>query len=82
MMAGLSDAPPIDRTWLRLALIAGPTAFLAVGLGGLWLGDAFLAYPAAYAKALIVAIEAAMVLTVAITLSLLVAGPPERSAEP
>jgi multisubunit Na+/H+ antiporter MnhB subunit len=81
MMAGLSDAPPIDRGWLRLMLIAGPTAFLAVGLGGLWLGDAFLAYPAAYAKALIVAIEAAMVLTIAITLGLLVAGPPERSAE-
>jgi multisubunit Na+/H+ antiporter MnhB subunit len=82
MMAGLSDAPPIDRGWLRLMLIAGPTAFLAVGLGGLWLGDAFLAYPVAYAKALILAIEAAMVLTIAITLGLLVAGPPERSAEP
>jgi len=82
MMAGLADAPPVDTRWLRLALIAGPAVFLLVGLGGLWLGAAFLAYPAAYAKALILAIEAAMVLTVAITLGLLVAGPPARSAAP
>src|SRR6516162_11482037 len=50
MMAGLTDAPPISRRWLRLTLIAGPGVFLIVGLGGFWLGDAFLAYPAAYAK--------------------------------
>jgi hypothetical protein len=81
MMAGLTDAPPGSRRWLRLILIAGPAVFLIVGLGGLWLGAAFLAYPVAYAKPLIVAIEAAMTLTVATTLGLLVAGPPERSAE-
>jgi multisubunit Na+/H+ antiporter MnhB subunit len=81
MMAGLADAPPVSRRWLRLMLIAGPAVFLLVGLGGLWLGEAFLAYPVAYAKPLILAIEAAMVLTIAITLGLLVAGPPERSAE-
>lgn len=80
MMAGLTDAPRVSRRSLRLMLIAGPTIFLAVGLGGLWLGDAFLAYPVAYAKPLILAIEFAMVLTVAVTLGLLVAGPPERSA--
>ena len=80
MMAGLADAPPVGRDRLRLALIAGPVVFLVVGLGGLWLGDAFLAYPVAYAKPLIVAIEFAMLLTVAVTLGLLVAGPPERSA--
>ena len=67
--------------WLRLVLIAGPAIFLVVGLGGLWLGDAFLAYPAAYAKPLILAIEVAMTLTIAVTLGLLVAGAPERSAE-
>ena len=82
MMAGLADAPPVSARWLRLMLIAGPAVFLLVGVGGLWLGQAFLAYPAAYAKPLILAIEAAMVLTVAITLGLLVAGPPERSAAP
>jgi multisubunit Na+/H+ antiporter MnhB subunit len=78
MMAGLVDTPPVACRWLRLVLIAGPTIFLIVGLGGLWLGAAFLAYPAMYAKPLILTIEFAMILTVAVTLGLLVAGPPER----
>ena len=34
MMAGLTDAPPVRRRWLRLVLIAGPAVFLVVGLGG------------------------------------------------
>jgi multisubunit Na+/H+ antiporter MnhB subunit len=78
MMAGLVDAPPVSGRRLRLVLIAGPTVFLVVGLGGLWLGKAFLAYPVAYAKPLIVAIEFAMTLTIAVTLGLLLAGPPGR----
>jgi polyferredoxin len=81
MMAGLTDAPPVSRRWLRLVLIAGPAVFLVVGLGGLWLGNAFLAYPEAYAKPLILSIELAMTLTIAVTLGLLLAGPPERTAE-
>ena len=80
MRAGLVDVPPISRRWLRLLLIAGPAVFLTVGLGGLWLGDAFLAYPVAYAKPIIVAIEVPMTLTIAATLVLLIAGIPERSA--
>jgi hypothetical protein len=35
MMAGLTDAPPVGRRWLRPMLIAGPVVFLVVGLGGL-----------------------------------------------
>jgi hypothetical protein len=62
-------------------LIAGPAVFIAVGLAGLWIGTAFLAYPAAQAKPLIVAIEVAMTLTIAATLGLLMAGAPERSEE-
>jgi multisubunit Na+/H+ antiporter MnhB subunit len=81
-MAGLTDAPPVSRQWLRLTLIAGPGVFLVIGLGGLWLGNAFLAYPIAYAKPLILAIEVAMTLTIAVTLGLLMAGAPERRAEP
>jgi hypothetical protein len=42
------------------------------------LGDAFLAYPVAYAKPLILAIEFPMILTIGVTLGLLLAGPPER----
>ncbi len=78
MMAGLSDTPRVGRRWLRLALVAGPAVFLVVGLGGLVLGDAFLAYPVAHAKPLILAIEFAMTLTIGATLGLLLAGPPER----
>jgi hypothetical protein len=81
MRAGLTDVPPINRRWLRLLLIAGPAVFLVVGLGGLWLGDAFLAYPVAFAKPIIVAIEVPMTLTIAVTLVLLMAGVPERSAD-
>lgn len=77
--AGLADMPPVGSRWLRLALIAGPLVFLLVGLGGLWLGTAFLAYPDAYAKALIVIIEVGMLVTVTATLALLVAGAPERT---
>jgi hypothetical protein len=53
--------------------------FLAIGLAGFVLAGAFLAYPEAYAKPLIVVIEVAKILSVAVTLGLLVAGPPERS---
>jgi uncharacterized MnhB-related membrane protein len=78
MMAGLTAAPATSERRLRLVLIAGPAAFLAIGLAGFVLADAFLAYPEAYAKPLIIVIEVAKILSVAATLGLLVAGPPER----
>jgi multisubunit Na+/H+ antiporter MnhB subunit len=81
MMAGVSDTPPVGSQRLRLMLIAGPAVFLVVGLGGLALGDAFLAYPVAYAKPLILSIEFPMLLTIGVTLGLLLAGPPERGAD-
>ncbi len=82
IMAGLTDTPPVNNRYLRLLLVAGPGVFLMVGLGGLCFGVAFLAYPPMYAKPLILAIEVAMTLTIAVTLGLLLAGVPERSAEP
>jgi multisubunit Na+/H+ antiporter MnhB subunit len=81
IMAGLTDTPPVARRWLRFVLIAGPGLFLLVGLGGLWFGTAFLAYPPALAKPLILGIEVAMILTIAATLGLLLAGAPERSVK-
>lgn len=80
IMAGLADTPPVSSRWLRLILVAGPGLFLVVGLVGLCVGPAFLAYPVAFAKPLILAIEVAMILTIAATLALLLAGAPERSA--
>ena len=79
MMAGLVDAPPVSRRWLRLLLIAGPAVFFAIGLGGFAIAGAFLAYPVDYAKLLIVTIEIPVTLSIAVTLALLVAGPPERA---
>jgi multisubunit Na+/H+ antiporter MnhB subunit len=79
MMAGLVAAPVVASRWLRLAVVAGPALFLAIGLAGFVIADAFLAYPVAWAKPLILVIEVAMVLSIAATLGLLVAGPPERA---
>jgi multisubunit Na+/H+ antiporter MnhB subunit len=80
MMAGLADTPPVAERRVRLVLAGGALVFFAVGLAGLALGEAFLAYPVAHAKAIIIAIEVAMTITVAVTLALLIAGTPERPA--
>ena len=76
LLARLVDAPEIGRLWLRLAIVSGPVTFLAVGLLGFAIASGFLAYPPAYAKALILFIEAFMVLSIAAMLPLLVVGPP------
>jgi len=78
-MAGLVDAPAVSRRWLRIALVAGPVVFLAVGLAGFAWADRFLAYPDGWAKPLILGIEAAMTVSIAVTLAMLVEGPPERN---
>ena len=79
MMAGLAAPPAVSSRWLRLAVVGGPALFLAIGLAGFVIADAFLAYPVAWAKPLIIVIEVALVLSIAATLGLLVAGPPERA---
>ena len=82
IMAGLTDVPPISRRWLRIALVAGTVVFLAIGFAGVPLAGAFLAYPEGVAKPLILIIEAASMVSIAVTLGLLVIGPPERSDSP
>jgi len=77
-MAGITDAPPISRLWLRIVLIAGPSVFLAIGLAGFAVPGTFLAYPAGFEKPIILIIEAAMTPSIAAALALLLAGPPER----
>ena len=81
IMAGLTDVPEVSRRWLRVALVTGSAVFLAIGFAGVPLAGAFLAYPEGYAKPLILIIEAASMLSIAVTLALLVLGPPERGAE-
>jgi multisubunit Na+/H+ antiporter MnhB subunit len=82
IMAGLSDAPPISRTWLRIGLVVGPLAFIAIGFSGAVTAGAFLAYPEGLAKPLIIVIEFALMPTLALILALLLAGAPLRRALP
>jgi len=81
IMAGLADAPPVSRRWLRILLVAGPVVFFVIGLAGFAMAGAFLAYPPSYAKLLILTIEIPVTLSIAATLALLVAGPPERASQ-
>jgi multisubunit Na+/H+ antiporter MnhB subunit len=78
MIAGLKSVPSISQPWLRLLLVVGPVIFLAIGIAGMVLANAFLAYPPGYAKPLIVAVEVALTLSIGVALGLLAAGPPER----
>ena len=78
MMARLTEAPPTSASWLRLALISGPLMFLIAGVGGAIFASGFFAYPPGFAKPVILFIEAFMVLSIAVTLPMLVAGPPRR----
>ena len=80
-MAGLVEGPPVSRQWLRLMLVAGPAVFFMIGLAGFATAGAFLAYPEAHAKLLILIIEVPVTLSIAATLALLLAGPPERGPQ-
>jgi multisubunit Na+/H+ antiporter MnhB subunit len=82
MMARLVEAPSISALWLRLTLIAGPVVFLVIGIMGFAVAGGFLAYPAGFAKPLILFIEAFMTLSIAATLPMLVMGPPSRPPRP
>jgi len=78
MMSGLRDVPAVRSRWLRAALIAGPATFIAVGTAGAFTAGAFLAFPEDFAKPFIVVIEAALLPSLAVTLVLLLSGPPRR----
>ncbi len=80
IMAGIADEPPIRRTSLRLALVAGPAVFIAIGFVGAASAGAFLAWPSGLEKALIVVVEVALMPSLAVTLGLLLAGTAQRAA--
>jgi multisubunit Na+/H+ antiporter MnhB subunit len=82
MIARVAEPPRVNSRWLRLALVAGPAVFLVAGLAGLAMAGDFFAYPAGFAKPIILFIEAFMLLSITATLPILVAGPPRRSPEP
>jgi multisubunit Na+/H+ antiporter MnhB subunit len=82
MMAGLADAPPIRRVWLRWLLVAGPLAFIGIGVVGAISAGAFLAYPLGFAKPLILVIEFALMPTLTLILGLMLLGAPRRGEAP
>jgi multisubunit Na+/H+ antiporter MnhB subunit len=82
MLAGLRPTPQTQSRSLRVMLAGGPALFVLVGFFGVAVAQGFLSYPEAIAKPLIVGIEAALTLSIAGTLALLVAGPPDRAPEP
>ncbi|WP_127145509.1 hydrogenase subunit MbhD domain-containing protein [Pelagibacterium montanilacus] len=80
ILAGLVDAPRVTTRWLRWALVMGPGVFLGVALLGLF-GGAFLVFPQAVAYPAIVAIEIVLTASIALTLVLLVLGPPREAPQ-
>jgi multisubunit Na+/H+ antiporter MnhB subunit len=77
-MAGLADAPPVDRRAIRWLIVLGPLAFVAVGIAGAFNAGAFLAYPEGLGKPLIIVIELALMPTLTLMLALVLIGPPLR----
>jgi multisubunit Na+/H+ antiporter MnhB subunit len=78
VMARLTELPPTRASWLRLALVAGPVVFLIAGVAGAIFAGGFFAYPPGLAKPAILFIETFMVLSIAVALPMLAAGPPRR----
>jgi multisubunit Na+/H+ antiporter MnhB subunit len=76
LVAGLREPPRVTGRLVRWLLILGPLVFIGIGVAGIPLAAAFLAFPEGHAKPLILAIEAALTLSVALVLGLLLAGPP------
>jgi len=81
IMAGLMQAPRVADRALRAALVIGPVIFLALAVAGVVAG-AFLVFPPAHAGWLILAVEAVLTLSIAVTLAMLVFGPPEQEEKP
>jgi len=76
VMAGLLRPPPVRSAALRLLLVAGPVLFILVGFAGWLFADAFLAYPPGFTKPVILLVEAALTVSIAAALAMLIAGPP------
>ncbi|MBB5691645.1 DUF4040 domain-containing protein [Roseomonas alkaliterrae] len=80
--AGLVRVPPTASWPLRATIAAGPALFMAIGLAGLAVEGAFLAYPEGLVKPTILIVEFVLAASVAAALALLVMGAPSRDAPP
>lgn len=79
VLAGILRAPAMAAPAWRAALLAGPALFVLIGLAGLAAGG-FLLFPPVWAKPMILMVEMALTLSIAVTLALLVLGPPRQKA--
>jgi hypothetical protein len=68
------DLPAPPPPMLRLGLMAGAIVFLGVGIAGLVLGYGFMGYPPGHAYVLILFIETAAMVSIALTLVALFLG--------
>lgn len=75
--------PPLGwHQWpVRALVLMGVTLFLSLAAATAWLGDGWLVYPTDWNTALIIAIEVAAALSIAVTLALLVVGRREELRE-
>jgi multisubunit Na+/H+ antiporter MnhB subunit len=77
-LAGLVRPPRIAEWQWRAALVFGPLVFIASGLAGAVVFGGFLTLPAQIAGGAILGIEAALSVSIAVTLAFLVIGPPQE----
>lgn len=75
VMAGLLPAPRVDDRALRAALLVGPIVFVSIAVAGL-AADSFLIFPPDVAKPMLLVLEAALGVSIAVTLAMLVFGAP------
>lgn len=73
-LVGLSPALPWSRFGVRLVILVGPGVFLLAAMATAGLGAGWLVFPADWSKALILLIEVAATVSIAISLALLVGG--------
>lgn len=81
MMAGALQPPSVAHPVWRVGLVLGPLVFVLAGIAGAVLSDGFLTLPLTIAKPAILTIEAALSLSIAATLALLVIGPPDDQGQ-
>jgi multisubunit Na+/H+ antiporter MnhB subunit len=74
LLAGHRSVTALRAMGLRLLLLAGLLAFLAVAVGTLLAGDGLLVLPPRWAGTLILGVETAVTVSIALTLAVLFAG--------
>jgi multisubunit Na+/H+ antiporter MnhB subunit len=74
ILAGTIRRPAMSSRWVRTGLVVGPTFFLIVAAAPLLAGGNFLEYPPEWAGALILSIESALTLSIALMLAMFFPG--------